>query len=111
MMNLESKLQRQRFFDLWTLKESYIKARGKGLAIPLKSFGFRFTKDNNILLDEQVKEAGHWRFWQLDDTEKYKLAVALRGTAALPEKKLVVKELVNFSQSRNADLRLLRTGS
>ncbi|MCU7997121.1 4'-phosphopantetheinyl transferase superfamily protein [Shewanella sp. SM95] len=32
--------QRQRFFDLWALKESYIKATGLGLAQSLKSFGF-----------------------------------------------------------------------
>ncbi len=32
--------QRQRFFEYWTLKESYIKAIGTGLATPLRNFWF-----------------------------------------------------------------------
>ncbi|MCW8345650.1 4'-phosphopantetheinyl transferase superfamily protein [Vibrio sp. ZSDZ65] len=35
--------QRGRFFDLWALKESYIKATGQGLATSLKSFAFDFS--------------------------------------------------------------------
>lgn len=35
--------QRSRFFDLWALKESYIKAKGLGLALSLKSFSFTFN--------------------------------------------------------------------
>ncbi|MBT1444741.1 4'-phosphopantetheinyl transferase superfamily protein [Shewanella sp. JM162201] len=35
--------QRATFFDLWALKESFIKATGRGLAQELKSFGFSFA--------------------------------------------------------------------
>jgi 4'-phosphopantetheinyl transferase len=31
------------FYDIWTLKESYVKANGKGLAIPTKDFVIRKT--------------------------------------------------------------------
>ncbi|QYJ77836.1 4'-phosphopantetheinyl transferase family protein [Shewanella acanthi] len=42
----DEKLQRQRFFDLWALKESYIKATGLGLAQSLKSFAFKLLPDS-----------------------------------------------------------------
>ena len=32
--------QADRFYQLWTLKESFIKAKGKGFALPLKQFSF-----------------------------------------------------------------------
>ncbi|WP_445946137.1 4'-phosphopantetheinyl transferase family protein [Shewanella sp.] len=40
LLALDASKQRHRFFDLWALKESYIKACGKGLAMKLTRFSF-----------------------------------------------------------------------
>jgi 4'-phosphopantetheinyl transferase len=42
---LPSHEQSRRFLELWTLKESYLKARGCGLSIPLAAVAFIIRKD------------------------------------------------------------------
>jgi 4'-phosphopantetheinyl transferase len=72
--------QRDRFFDLWTLKESYIKARGLGLAIPLASFAFSGFEGPGLRVTVDPAHADRldaaWSFgvWQ---HECHRLAVTL----------------------------------
>ena len=50
---LSTEFQSRRFFDLWTLKESYLKARKRGLSIPLDQFGFELDDPGRVTLHLQ----------------------------------------------------------
>lgn len=87
MLALPTEKQNERFYQLWTLKEAYIKARGLGLAIPLQQFSFSFHNNNciKVAFDEQLEDLPeHWRFWQMNVEDGYKLALAIRREADQP---------------------------
>lgn len=68
----------RRFFELWTLKESYLKARGVGLRLPLEAFTFEFVGDLGLTLSLESRmedSAERWRFWQFSPREDYLVAV------------------------------------
>ena len=83
LRTLPDEKQKQRFFEYWTLKESYIKARGMGLAIPLRCFAVHLEGRGRIRLTPEpgLRDcAEHWVFWQLSFDHEY-LAAVCAGTA------------------------------
>ena len=71
--------RRDRFFSYWTLKESYIKARGMGLSLPLDAFWFELGGASPLLCvtDRCPDIPGRWRFYQHAPTDEHMMAVAV----------------------------------
>jgi 4'-phosphopantetheinyl transferase len=80
--------QQDRFFEYWTFKESYIKARGMGLSIPLGQFSFHYPHERAVRIAIEPKlgdDPNRWEFWQYRPTAEYLMAVcAERRQGAQP---------------------------
>lgn len=79
--------QRERFFEYWTLKESYIKARGMGLAIPLDHFSFHLDEGPEIRIsfDPRLQDrAEEWQFALYRPTARHMMATAIRKRGDAP---------------------------
>lgn len=71
--------QLDRFFLYWTLKESYIKARGMGLAIPLAQFSFDIGPSITVRFDPRLgDDPQSWQFTALSVGRRHQLAAAFR---------------------------------
>ncbi len=79
MLALPSEQQRTRFFEYWTLKESYIKARGMGLALPLEQFAFSIDTPPTISMDPALRDdPAKWQFELQTPTPDHQMALAAR---------------------------------
>ncbi len=70
------------FFACWTRKEAYIKARGKGLAIPLDEFDVSLRPGEAARLlatRDDPREAGRWSLRELEIDPGYSAALMVEG--------------------------------
>lgn len=75
--------QKQQFFRYWTLKEAYLKARGKGIFLGLDKFSFALHPDDETdisitFCDAEFDRPEHWQFHSLVPLPDYRVSVAVR---------------------------------
>ena len=81
--NLEAlPLARQplRFYSLWTLKESWMKATGRGVGAGIDNVSFSLDDDHQVQgLSFAAYDASDWRFWQYTPSKEHVMALAVRA--------------------------------
>jgi 4'-phosphopantetheinyl transferase len=71
--------QRERFLALWTLKESVVKALGRGVSHPLETLSLEIdTADGDVLTSSVPLGPGSWRLWRWQPSERHRAALAVR---------------------------------
>lgn len=72
------------FFELWTLKESWIKALGTGLSQPLDHIAFTRGETDGIAVAFPAPAGGPWWFALFAPEPRFRLAVSAAGGAVPP---------------------------
>lgn len=82
LRGLDPDVRTQAFFTCWTRKEAFIKARGRGLSIPLDAFEVSLTPDalpEILATHDDPDEARRWSLYELEPGPGYVGALAVAG--------------------------------
>jgi 4'-phosphopantetheinyl transferase len=110
LINLPHEQHKERFFQYWTLKESYIKARGLGLNLPLNIFGFVMpsaeSKQIRLVPPPDDKQR-NWFFESMQLRPDYQCALAFQRPTEAPVR-VEMKHIVPLLYER--DFQCLKVG-
>lgn len=82
LRSLPADLQPEAFFNCWTRKEAYIKARGKGLSLPLDEFDVSLAPgEPAAILEDRSRppQLSSWSMVELAPQGEYKAALVVEG--------------------------------
>jgi len=105
--------QQYRFFEYWTFKEAYIKARGMGLSLPLDKFSFHYPDDRavEIAIDPELSDdATHWQFWQFQPAPEYLVAICAERIGD-QSSSLIVREAIPMLSEKESAFEFLRVST
>ena len=111
LLNLPDEHQKDRFFDLWTLKEAYIKACGMGLSIPLNEFTYDFPQEGriNITFDPRRKDdPEQWHLWCLEANNTHKISLAIKNSDLNAKYTISLQEVTPLSQIKTVDFSIAK---
>jgi len=78
LFSLPPDTQTEAFFNCWTRKEAYIKARGEGLSLPLETFTVSLVPGEPAALLSTAEPSG-WCLRELTPDPSYAAALAVEG--------------------------------
>lgn len=108
--------QPERFWSLWTLKESYLKATGQGLHAALDEFSFSFDAalDRSVILNGEAAwadRADRWWLAQWCPSPKHMAALCIERTDPRHTPQIQAFELTPLQHERAIPIEFIRTTS
>jgi 4'-phosphopantetheinyl transferase len=92
LLDMAPALRKETFYNCWTRKEAYIKARGEGLSMPLDLFDVSLRPGEPAALlqcRENPAEVARWSLHALMPGEQYAAALAVEKTREHTEQRIL----------------------
>jgi len=95
LMGLNKSDQLDYFYTIWTLKECYIKAVGKGLTIPLKSIGFSLESGEIKMFTKEQYNGFFFESFSINNNHKVSVCASINKFSPITE--IVVENSLFFN--------------